>query len=271
MAYHQCWDCGRSVSEQDVVRRNVRTSFWGYRRVNMCPTCGAKWQRINIGRRLIALGVVVAVIVGMAVVVHVEQTPTTTGAAATTTTTTAAAPVVTTLPTCSPAPCISYQGLTITISDVNSDFAPGQLGHHLARMSIAFADKTGEHTVNPLDDFLLRDLVTTGTRPNWRTGGNMWAGENDWPTGCAYPTTNWNLNIAPTGTAGPYGVCFEMAGPPSQPLLMEFTPKPLTRETCFGTTIPRAINSITSAPRTGEVLTDPKTHCSVVLLGLSSQ
>lgn len=52
MAYHQCWDCGRTVDEQDLVRQNVRTSFWGYRRVNMCATCAAKWRKIIRVRRL---------------------------------------------------------------------------------------------------------------------------------------------------------------------------------------------------------------------------
>lgn len=272
MASHQCWDCGRSVDEHEIARRNVHTSFWGYRRVNMCPTCAAKWRRVNRGRRLIGLAVLVIVIVGLYAANRATQTSTTTGAGAEAkvTTTTAPTPRIRALPVCSPAPCVRYQGLTLSLSDVNPDFAAGQLGHHLARITFTFTDRSGDHTVNPLTDFTLRDVVKGDATPNWRTGGNMWSGENDWPTGCAYPTTNWNLNIAPTGTAGPYGVCFEMAGPPNQPLLLKWTPEPLTQETCFGTTIPKAIGSIASAPPTGELLTDPATHCSVVLLGLPS-
>lgn len=65
---YQCWKCGRSVPNEQVKRRNVRTStHYGignfpssYSRVNLCHGC-ASWQdKKNVVWVLFCIGGVIA-------------------------------------------------------------------------------------------------------------------------------------------------------------------------------------------------------------------
>lgn len=130
-------------------------------------------------------------------------------------------PTTTTQPlaNCSPAPCATYQGLTLYVSSINRDYSPKSApsapiyatpsaGFHYVRMEVRFVVTQGQHEVSPATLHLNDPL------------GALDADYYFLPD-CQ--TTSEHV-LGPGGELGPTPVCFEVGGPVTGPLKLSWTP-----------------------------------------------
>jgi hypothetical protein len=109
---------------------------------------------------------------------------------------------------CSPQPCMAHSGLTVLVGGLDRSAGPASDGRsHLVRLTITFVDTTGSHTVTP-EEVAIRDS----------TGGMTLAGVDQAAAGCG--DANVSADVEAGQRAGPYTVCYAVAGTAGTPLTL---------------------------------------------------
>lgn len=118
-------------------------------------------------------------------------------------------------PACSPAPCATKDGVTVTVSNLNRNVPPGEFdqlpaGTHLVSVMVGFKNAADqEYNANPTS-FVLKDSTGVKRQLTFTTA-----------TGC----TSWQaVNLTKGAALAPQPLCFQAAGDPNAPLTLVWTP-----------------------------------------------
>lgn len=118
-------------------------------------------------------------------------------------------------PACSPAPCATKNGVTVTVSNLNRNVPPAEFeqlpaGTHYVSLMVGFKNVGDqEYNANPIT-FVLKD--STGVKH--QLAFTMAAGCTSWQA----------VNLTKGAALAPQPLCFQAAGDPNAPLTLVWTP-----------------------------------------------
>jgi hypothetical protein len=118
---------------------------------------------------------------------------------------------ITALPVCSPTPCADRGGLTMYVTNVNTNGGDAGNGFRWAKITLRWHDTSGENTVGDVG-FTLRDGTSTVHESESSEDGGP-------PKGCGAFEDATRTTLAPGASWGPLTLCFRIGGP-SQPLTL---------------------------------------------------
>lgn len=118
-------------------------------------------------------------------------------------------------PACSPAPCATKDGVTVTVSNLNRNVPPAQFEQlpantHIVSLMVGFQNEASqEYNANPFN-FVLKD--STGVKH--QLAFTMAAGCTSWQP----------VNLTRGAALAPQPLCFQANGDPNAPLTLVWTP-----------------------------------------------
>jgi hypothetical protein len=130
--------------------------------------------------------------------------------------------------TCQPKPCAVFQGVTLTVSNIDRDYKPQDVpsyeqsnasprpGFHFVRLEATFTVQSGEHEIDPLDTVQLKDSL--GYQ---QSGLALFMVDPH----CNPPS---GATVAAGSKYGPVPLCFEAGGSTTGPLTLVWIPSALT-------------------------------------------
>lgn len=245
---YQCWRCGGRVHQDDVVRINVRSGLWGFRRVNVCRPCALTMRRAARIRRALVGAVIVAAI---AVPLIVNNATNPNGLKSHP------------LGTCSPTPCAFDQGVLMHVTRVVPDYpttgatlSPQDgIGHgfHVVKVVVTLTAQREMTFSGYQYNFFIRDALG-----QWHSFGEWY--EGDWPVSQCQ-TDLPDKPLASGVTIGPLNLCFRAAGPVQAPVVLGYTDQEYS-----GSCPPANLGSAVVGLTTGERIDSGS--CSMVLVKL---